>query len=276
MTPPPGRPAPAAPFATGGAGVGDATRRRLRRVFLDGFVALDVAEPLVSFDADRPAGEVRRFMEARDFDRVGVRRDGLVRGYAARAELGRGTLGDHLHPFGPDDLVRDDASLQAVIQSLGLNERCFVTVLGEVAAIVTLQDLEKPPVRMFLFGMLSVLELLLVRTIEAAFPGEVWRAELSEGRLEKARHLQAERARRGVQARLVDCLQFSDKGQLALAVPAVQRSAIGQLSGKAQKRAIKELELLRNHLAHGQEIVPAAWRRIVAFSANLDALLESL
>ncbi len=272
MTSRPTTPPPRGPPGPGG----DAARRRLRRVFLDGFNALDVAEPLTSFDADRPAAEVRRFLEARGFDLVGVRRDGLVRGYAFRAALQRGALGDHLQPFGPDDLVRDDASLQEVIGSLGINERCFVTVLGEVSAIVTLQDLEKPPVRMYLFGMLTVLEMLMVRAVEAAFPGEAWQAHLAEGRVQKARDLQAERARRGVPARLLDCLQFSDKGHLALAVPAVQGSAIGQLSGKAQKQAIKELELLRNHLAHGQEIVPAAWRRIVVFSANLDTLLESL
>ena len=40
----------------------DATRRRLRRVFLESFVALDVAEPLVSFDAERPSDEVRRLI----------------------------------------------------------------------------------------------------------------------------------------------------------------------------------------------------------------------
>jgi hypothetical protein len=253
----------------------DATRRRLRRVFQESFVALDVAEPLVSFDAERPAVEVRRLMEARDFDRVGVRRGGLVAGYAERGQLSGGRCGDHLHPFGPDDTVADTASLQEVIQSLGVNERCFVTVLGHVSAIVTLEDLEKPPVRMFLFGMITVLEMLLVRVLDGAWPDEGWRPLVSAGRLEKALALQAERARRGVQARLLDCLQFSDKAQLALRLPGVVERIDPGLSRKAGLRAVKELEALRNHLAHGQEIVPSGFARIVAFSRRLDALLES-
>jgi hypothetical protein len=72
----------------------DAARRRLRRLFLEGFTAADVAEPFVSFDAERPAAEVRRVLEARGFDLVGVRRDGLVRGYAVREDLSGGTCGD--------------------------------------------------------------------------------------------------------------------------------------------------------------------------------------
>jgi hypothetical protein len=252
---------------------GDASRLRLRRVFLDAFVALDVAEPLCSFEASARADEVRAFLEAQDFDRVGVRVDGLVRGYAERADLAGGWLRDHLRPFGPDDLVVEGASLEQVIRSLAVNERCFVTVLGEAAAIVTLQDLEKPPVRMFLFGMVTVLEMLLARAVEQAFPGESWREHVAPGRLAKAAELRAERERRGRPARLLDCLQFSDKGLLAIRIPAI-RARLGNPSGKELRRALKELEELRNHLAHAQEIVSASWSRIAAFTRNLDALLE--
>ena len=252
---------------------GEASRRRLRRVFLDGFVALDVAEPLCSFEASARAEEVRAFLAARELDRVGVRVDGLVRGYAERVDLAGGRLGDHLRPFGPDDLVEDAASLQEVIRSLAVNERCFVTVLGEAAAIVTLQDLEKPPVRMFLFGMVTVLEMLLARAVEQAFPGESWREHVAPGRLAKAEELRAERERRGRPARLLDCLQFSDKGLLAIRIPAI-RAPLGNPSGKELRRALKELEELRNHLAHAQEIVSASWSRIATFTRNLDALLE--
>jgi hypothetical protein len=252
---------------------GEASRRRLRRVFLDGFVALDVAEPLCSFDGSARAEEVRAFLEARDFDRVGVRVDGMVRGYAERADLAGGRLRDHLRRLVPDDRVEDGASLQEAIGSLARNGRCFVTVLGEPAAIVTLQDLEKPPVRMFLFGMVTVLETIFARAVEEAFPGVGWRDHVAPGRLAKAEGLRAERERRGRPARLLDCLQFSDKGLLALRIPEV-RARFGDASGKELRHALKELEELRNHLAHAQEIVPAGWSRIAAFTRNLEALLE--
>lgn len=265
-------PAPSVPMLPRG----EVGRRRLRRVFLESFLATDVAEPLVSFDAERPAAEVRALMRARGYDRVGVRVDGLVGGYAEREDLVSGACGAHLRPFTPDDLVASSASLQDVILSLGANGRCFVTVLDEVQAIVTLHDLEKPPVRMFLFGMITTLEMLLAGSIEAAFPGESWRALVAPGRLAKAEGLKDERRRRGIPARLIDCLQFSDKGQLALGIPGLEERLVPGRSRKAALRALKELELLRNNLAHGQEIIPEGWTRIVAFSSRLDRLLESL
>jgi len=254
----------------------EASRRRLRRVFLEGFVALDVAEPLVSFDAERPAAEVRAFLQAHDFDRAGVRRDGQVAGYADRIALTGGRCGDHLVAFAPDDLVPDTAPLLEAIQSLGVNQRCFVTVLGRPAAIVTLQDLEKPPVRMYLFGMITLLEMVLARTVDDAFPAETFRPLLAPGRLAKAEALREERRRRGVESRLVDCLQFADKGQLALRIPGLADRIDPGTSRKAALRALKELESLRNDLAHAQEFVADAFERIVVFTGRLDRLLETL
>jgi len=236
---------------------------------------MDVAEPLASFDWDRPAAEVAAFMAAHDYDRVGIRREGIVRAYVERGELDGGRCGDHARSFGPDDLVPETASLQEVIESLGINGRCFVTVLDEVSAVVTLQDLEKPPVRMFLFGMITLLEMVFTQAVEAAFPGDAWRAHVAAARLAKAEELQAERRRRGVEVRLLDCLQFSDKGQLAIRVPTIDPERVLQMSRKAALRGLKELEDIRNNLAHGQELIAKGWPRIVLFSTRLDLLLDS-
>lgn len=255
---------------------GDASRRRLRRVFLGAFQALDVAEPLASYDAERPAAEIRAALEASGFERAGVRVGGRVAGYAERVELSAGVLGDHLRFFAPDDLVAEDASLKEVIESLAVNDRCFVTVLGEATAIVTRRDLEKPPVRMFLFGMITVLELLMTRAIERQWPAEGWRGEVAPGRLAKAEALRAERARRGQDVGLIDCLQLADKGQLALRIPDLGERLLVGSSRKASLRAIQELEELRNHLAHAQEIIPSGWGRIATFTRRLDELLAEV
>jgi hypothetical protein len=245
-------------------------------VFLEGFRAIDVAEPLVSFDSERPSPVVRASMLARGFDLAGVRVDGVVVGYVSRDELEGGCCGDHLRPFGPDDVVTDGAPLQEVIHSLGLNRRCFVTVLDHAAAIVTLEDLEKPPVRMFLFGMITIVEMLIARHVDSAFPGDAWATHVALGRLAKARAIMAERQRRGHACRLIDCLQFSDKGELALKIEGVGARLAPSMSGKEAKRALKELEQLRNNLAHGQPIISSGFDRIVRFSTRLDELLESM
>jgi len=236
---------------------------------------MDVAEPLVSFDAEQPAMVVRNFLEERAFDFVGVRRHGTVCGYACKDELGNGFLGDYLHRFTPDDFVMETDSLRRVIQSMSTNSRCFVKVLGEVGAIVTLSDLEKPPLRMFLFGMITIFEMLMTWGIRMYFSGNSWREHLSPGRLAKAESLWKERQRRNSAADLLDCLQFSDRGKLLLRIPRVLEilSKNGIPSKQAALKAIHELETLRNNIAHSQHIIPESWNRIIIFSTRLEILL---
>lgn len=252
-----------------------ASRTRLKRLFLEGFTVMDIAEPLASFDGDKASAEVRAFMDAHDFDLVGIRKDGVVGGYARREELEGRACGDHMHGFGELDVVSNSASLAETIESLGANGRCFVTVLDQVAAIVTLDDLEKPPVRMYLFGMITIAEMMLGRMIQSRFPDGSWKHYVSDGRLKKADELLQERKRRNQEAELLDCLQFSDKGQVVAKDPELRR-ILGFESRKAGMKAVKELESLRNNLAHTQRIIASSWERIVRFSSNLEKLLEKV
>ncbi len=249
---------------------------RLHRMFFEGFTVMDVAEPLVSFDADADARKVHHFMADRKFDLVGIRVEGLVRGYVRCEELESGICGDVMHEFAPeDDLVTDTASLIEVVRSLSINQQCFVTSLNEVSAIVSLDDLEKPPMRMFLFGLITLSEMLLTEVIRHRYPDDSWQDLLSEQRLGKAKELRAERERRGQNPDLIDCLQYGDKGSILSRDEAV-RQALGWESRNAAREVIDELESLRNNLAHVQEIIPTGWRRIVIACSRLDDNLANL
>lgn len=248
----------------------------MRRLFLEGFTAMDVAEPLVSFDAEAEAQAVQQKMAAQDFDLVGVREDGLVTGYVRREDLSGGCCGDHRRSFTPDDdLVPDSANLITVVNSLAVNEQCFVTVLDRVGAIITLTDLEKPPMRMFLFGMITITEMLMTEILRRRYPDQSWQEHLSEQRLARALALQEERARRGQQTDLLDCLQLGDKGWI-ITYDEELRTALGQGSRREARKAVKEIEMLRNNLAHAQEIIPSGWRRIIIACNRWERNLEQM
>jgi len=258
----------------------DIQTSRLSRVFLQGFSAMDLAEPLVSFDAEADARAVRAFMEEKDFDVVGVREEGLVSGYARQTELVAGRCGDHRRVFSAeDDLVAAHADFTVVVASLAINRRCFLTVLDRVGGIITLRDLEKPPMRMFLFGVITLGEMLMTAIIRHRYGDGSWEDRISAPRLDRARKLQEERARRGRKVSLVDCLQYGDKGWI-LSYDEDVRAALGQESRRAARKAVKDMETLRNNLAHTQEIIPEGWDRIVIacsrFEQNLVVLAESM
>ena len=247
---------------------------RLRRLFLEGFSAMDIAEPLASFDADADARTVREFMIEKDFNLVGVRQNGLVEGYVRREDLADATCGEHCRPFSPDDdLVPETANLIDVVKSLAVNEQCFVTILDRVGAIITMSDLEKPPMRMFLFGMITMIEMTMTEILRRRYPENSWQVHLSASRVDVARKLQEERARRGQQVDLIDCLQFGDKGWI-VTYDEELRASLGHKSRKETRNVVKEFEVLRNNLAHTQAIIPSGWPRIVIACSRWESNLE--
>jgi len=247
--------------------------QNLRRVFMEGFAARDIAESLLSFDASTSATEVRRIMEKRDFDAVGVRQDGCVVGYAERGDLDGVACGERIRPFEEPLLISDSAPLAEVVLGLAKSPRLFVRVLGAVGGIVTTSDLQKPPVRMWLFGMITFIEMRISRLIERMCPGESWKQHVSEGRLQKAEALLEERRRRNQSLGLIDCLQFSDKGQIIARNEEI-RSLTRFRSRRQMEEAIKALESLRNNLAHSQDILACDWETIVVLCRDLEGVIE--
>lgn len=234
----------------------------VKRVFTETFMARDIAEPLASFDAGTGAGEVRDFMNVHDFDVAGIREGGSVVGYVERGALGTGACGQYQRPLARAPVLSDAAGLLTVLMELNRGPFLFVTVLGKVGGIITAADLQKAPIRMWLFGIVTLIEMRFAELIERHCPGESWKQYVSEGRLQKAQALLTERSRRNQALQLVDCLQFSDKGQILARNEELRKNTVFGSRRQAEE-AVKNLEQLRNNLAHAQDIVTSDWATII-------------
>lgn len=234
----------------------------VRKVFTETFSARDIAEPLASFDADAPAAAVRAFLQARDFDLVGVRRDGRIAGYVQATRLAAGACGDSQSGFEGAPVLDDGAPLLRVLMTLNQAPFAFVSLLGQVGGIVTRADLQKPPVRMWLFGIVTLIETRFAELIERHCPEDGWKKHLSEARQQKAQALLEERSRRNQKLNLVDCLQFSDKGQIIARNEEIRKLTVFASRRQAEE-ATKRLEQLRNNLAHAQDILVSDWDTII-------------
>jgi hypothetical protein len=247
------------------------TIENLRRVFTEGFVARDIAEPLVSFDAASATADVLAVMDRRDFDAVGVRKEGVVVGYVERADLQGAVCGEQIRTF--DAPISETAQLADVVLRLAESPRLFVRVLGTVGGIVTMSDLQKPPVRMWLFGMITLLEMRTTHLIITKCKGDSWKQFLSESRLQKAEALLEERKRRSQNLELIDCLQISDKGQIIARNEEI-RSLTRMPSRRQTEQAIRMLESLRNNLAHSQDIISCDWETIVMLCKDMEQVIS--
>jgi hypothetical protein len=177
-----------------------------------------------------------------------------------------------LRPFVSAQVLQGDAPLSEVIRILTRYDFCFVTSMGDVAGVITRGDIQQPVVRMWLFGIITLMEMDMLDRIRSEWPDGGWTRLLSAGRLNKAQALLDERRRRGQHVDLADCLQLSDKAQILMEDDR-QRESYGLRTKGAARRVIKDLESLRNNLAHAQDIVTHDWPQIARLAHRIEEIL---
>lgn len=216
---------------------------------------MNIAEPLSSFDITASPNSVKKFMEDKDYDVIGIRENGFISGYVKKVELSDGIISDYLIHFNKNknEIFSETTSLIDVFKSFKNLERIFVLTLGEIGGIVTRGDLQKITIRMWLFSLISLIEMQLLRIIREYYPGECWKRNISDKRLKEANKLFLQRQASDVAIDLLDCVQFCDKRDIILK----NKQIIERLgfNDKLIYRFLKDLEILRNSLAHAQNII---------------------
>ncbi len=213
-------------------------------------------------------------MRRKEFDVVGVRKDGFVCGYVEAVHLGEGAIGECIRSFEEATCLAEDEPVSQVLRILQESPRVFVVRTGLVSSIITRGDLEKMPLRMWLFALVSLLEMQMLRLIREFYPAEKWRPFLTENRMCKAEETYAKRRAGNDHIDLADCLQFCDKRDIILQTAALLKAMeIGDDPHSAT--FFKELEDLRNDLAHAQSIVSDRWPHLVELSAQAERILTS-
>ncbi len=103
--------------------------------FLTGFSARDLAEPLLSVDANSPRETANAIFRTSRAEVIGIRVDGFLRGWIGQEQL----QGETINSFNELDavtLVADSASLNEVVCALNTQPRLFVQAFGQVSGII--------------------------------------------------------------------------------------------------------------------------------------------
>jgi len=213
-----------------------------------------------------PATEAHQILTERGYDAAGVQesQDGRVVGYLITEELRTGKVNEHVKPFKADDLVSDSTPVQDLLTVLRRQERAFVLCGSRVCGILTRTELNKPPARVYLFGMISLLEMHLQFWVANSYADDSWEHLLDERRLAPARKLYEERRHRDEEISLLDCIQFSDKAGLVISSPGLI-SKLGIPSKRKAEALLGGAERLRNKLAHSQlDLVQGTtWEKLI-------------
>lgn len=247
----------------------------LRTLFGNVICVREITEPLVSFDGNHDAQEALETMKEHNYDVVGVRKGGRVLGYMNRS-IGAGPLvEDTMKDFKSSLVIDASESLSRVLERLQDRNFVFVRILGHVGGIVTRGDLQKTPFRMWLFGLISLIEMHLLRVLRRRYPGGDWEKHINMARRKKAMEVYEQRAAKNIECDLADCLQFADKVD-ALLEDAPFLLDIGFDSKGSARRFFTEIRMLRDDLAHSSDIISPRWPALIRLTGDCERVLSKL
>ena len=163
----------------------NASFQDLKNIFNNNICVRDIAESLISFDSEKPAKTVKKFMIEKEFTVVGLRRNGEIEGYVKKDNLlDDGTIDSFSKNI--DYEISENAGMMEALNKLKENDYYFVKILNKYGGIVTRSDIEKIPFRLWVYGTISIFEIILLDIIRSNYSNNEITGLLTENRISKA------------------------------------------------------------------------------------------
>ena len=126
----------------------------LKNLFIDNVTAKSIYEPLRCCPATSSVESAKSALKLRGFDFAGVKenKDGDVTGYIIAQELISGDFGSCVKEIDSSLLISDSTPIADIFTVLNDRDFAFVIYGNKITGIVTKADINKPPVRIYLFG----------------------------------------------------------------------------------------------------------------------------
>lgn len=250
-------------------------KERLTKMLLDGFRASDICDPLLVLEGSDEGLYAKALMQEKKVRVAAVKIKDVFAGYVELEHLGEGECAKYLTPFADNYIVDYNASFVAVVDALTVNQFCFVTKNENPCAIITLSSVEKPPMRIFLFSLVSFGEIIINDVIRSEEMKDSWQQYLSPERLAEIQDNYQKRVTVGENIELVDCLEYSDKGKI-VANNQKMREVFKFKTVSEAKAAFADIDLLRLNLAKSRPIVPDGWLRIMLMCNRFEKIFNGL
>jgi len=246
----------------------------LQSLFIDNITTKHIYEPLLSCKLDEEACHVKHGLNQKEFDSAGViDSDNTVVGYVLREDLENGVISEYIKPIEPERLVADSTPIAELLNLLSDLEYIYVLDRSRIEGIVTRADINKPIVRIYLFGIISLFELHLNYWINKNYTEDDWKDIINPERLKDAQKIFEERKGNNDELSLLECIQIADK-KVILKKTESFRKDFSFSKGKVEK-LIKDGEKIRNELAHSQNSIIAnlEWKRFVETINEIELFL---
>lgn len=247
----------------------------LRKLLETSITADAIQEPLKYCIYGESALSVKAELVRLDFDIAGIRtsKDQPTLEFVRTASLRNGNCEEVAKPIKAVDIISEATPLIDVLR--GLKDRTYFFIQNgmHISGIITRADLQKPPIRILIFGVISLLEMHLNYLIRRHYPNETWRAVLKQKRISNAETILMRRKGRNEVIDLTDCLQFADIRDLVVASPKI-RAHLGFRSEREASELLETIEEIRNKKAYSQDIVSGTtWEKWINILSKVEAVI---
>lgn len=189
-------------------------------------------------------------MHRRNYDIMPVKENGKFVGYVEREILVKlKQIEPAIQQINLDIVVSADTCVHEMIDLFQKSRFFFVNRANDLVGLVTYADLDKIPVRVWLFILICKFEFLLLQLIKNFYEGSSWLNKLTTKRREKITDLFDEKRKHDIDISLENCLNLGDMIEL-LESDRKLRSFVGYTSRNSCKRECSGLDVLRNNVMH--------------------------
>jgi hypothetical protein len=247
----------------------------IKQLFIENVTAQCIYEPLLSCPANSDSDHAKKALQLRDFDVAGVKEtdDGPIIGYVEAKDIGGESFDQYIKKIGLNLVLTESTPIADLINELANKDFVFVLAGSKITGILTKADINKPPVRIYIFGIISLFEMHLNLWITHHYPDDSWENEVAEGRVTTAKAIYEERKGNNLELSLLECLQFCDKRDILIKSEKFLNKF--NFSKNAFEKLLKSAEKIRNELAHSQNSIIAniVWKNFVLTLSEIDTFL---
>lgn len=251
------------------------TFKELQAIFIDNITTKLIYEPIYCCRTNDYAPEVGETLDNRDFDVIGViDENDHIFGFAVREELGENRVEEYTRKIELENITSDSTPILELLNILSNSAYTFVVQKNKVVGIVTRADINKPIVRIYIFGIISLFEMHLNFWINTFYKDDSWKTQIQENRFQEAEKIYKTRKGNNDDLTLLECAQLCDKRDVLNNTNEFREQF--EFSKIQFDRLLKDSEKIRNELAHSQNSIIAnlKWEQFVSTISNIESFLH--